>query len=197
LSKYPSYGCKGPFPERTRNWVRFAWMFVIFLTFLCPLPGVSAGPLNAPAEKQALEAAFLYRFLFFVDWPADKLGTETAPLIIGVLGDGLFDILLAETQHLKVNERPVVARHIQSPEQARDCHLLFIGKSMENDLQNILFKISGSSILTVSNIERFAENGGMIEFKIVNERLRFSINRETVDQQGLKLSSKLLKVALS
>jgi hypothetical protein len=43
----------------------------------------------------------------------------------------------------------------------------------------------------------FLDHDGMIQFTLVNNRVRFEVNLDSVQQAGLILSSELLKVASS
>jgi len=52
-----------------------------------------------------------------------------------------------------------------------------------------------SSVLTVSEMEQFARNRGMIQFIMQENRARFEINADAAKRAGLKISSKLLKLS--
>jgi hypothetical protein len=54
-----------------------------------------------------------------------------------------------------------------------------------------------SSILTVSDAPDFVAQGGMIQFVIEGNRVRFQINLTAAQQAKLSLSSELLKLATS
>jgi len=50
-------------------------------------------------------------------------------------------------------------------------------------------------VLTVSDIDRFSLRGGIIEFRMVGNRVRFDINRNAAVAARIDISSKLLSVA--
>ena len=50
-------------------------------------------------------------------------------------------------------------------------------------------------MLTVSDMERFAHRGGIITLLTIQDRIRFEINVEAARRSGVKISSKLLKLA--
>ena len=50
-------------------------------------------------------------------------------------------------------------------------------------------------VLTVGEISRFAELGGIINLTIEKNNIRFAINVDSAERAGLKVSSELLKLA--
>ncbi len=52
-----------------------------------------------------------------------------------------------------------------------------------------------TNILTVSDMEQFAEHGGMIALTVEDQKVRFSVNIAAVERSGLKMGSQLLKLA--
>jgi len=87
----------------------------------------------------------------------------------------------------------VVKRHSQ-PEQVLDCQLVFIGE--QQDLAETLWTLQKQPVLTVSNIAGFTKNGGIIQFKLIENKVRFRINADAARSAGLTVSSKLLSLAV-
>lgn len=55
--------------------------------------------------------------------------------------------------------------------------------------------LAGAGVLTVSDMPKFTERGGMIQFVTAANRVRFEINLQSARQAGLMMSSELLRVA--
>ena len=150
----------------------------------------------ARASEYQVKAAFLFNFAQFVDWPAEAFPNSDAPLVIGVLGDDPFGSFL---DRLVVNERlrgrPFQVRRYESVDEIKTCHILFINRSAGNRPEVILVGLSQRPILTVSDADGFAGNGGMIRFVTDRNRIRLQINLGAVDAAHLTISSKLLRVA--
>jgi hypothetical protein len=143
-----------------------------------------------------VKAGFLYHFGWFVEWPATTAQGQAHAFIIGVLGANPFDGVLQDViQGKSIRERPGVIKHYQQVEEAASSHILFISATEEARLPAILTGLGGTSVLTVSDMEHFAERGGMIALRIVNRKVQFDINVDAVEQAGLKLSSQLLRLA--
>jgi len=159
-----------------------------------------AGNMTASAQQSLseykLKALFLYNFGKFVEWPAAAFSNADAPMIIGVYGrnpfnDDLENIVKGQT----INSHPLVVRQIALLSDLKTCHLLFISASEKNDLSAILKAVRGSSVLTVGETPEFIPAGGMINFFIEDDKIRFEINPEAARQAGLTISSKLLSLA--
>ena len=76
-----------------------------------------------------------------------------------------------------------------------ECHLLFISGSEKNNIRNVLASIKNHNILTVSDMDRFAQQGGMIGLVNIEGKISFEVNIDTVQHSRLKFSSQLLKLA--
>ena len=148
------------------------------------------------AGEYQVKAAFLPNFARYVEWPVTSLPEAASPLNIGIVGDdpfgGVLDGFLRGTL---ANGHPIRLQRLRWNDSLTGCQLLFISSSEVNHLPAILQSLNGSSVLTVSDIERFSLSGGMIELRMVGNRVRFDINLVAADQAHLKVSSKLLNVA--
>jgi len=149
-----------------------------------------------PTEHQ-IKAAFLYNFAKFVEWPKQAYASPTAPTVIGVLGENVFGDALEKTLRDKViNHHPLQFKKFDSVTEATNCQILFISASEKKRFPQILEALRGKRILTVSESDRFIPDGGMINFVIVDLRVRFQINNKPAREAGLILSSDLLSLAV-
>jgi hypothetical protein len=143
-----------------------------------------------------VKAAFLYNFAKFIEWPADAFPSADAPLILGVIGEDPVGGTLDPTVRGKTaNGHPLIVRRLSPGQDLRSCHVLFISHSERDRVPQILGNVRGAAILTVSEVDRFSDQGGVITFFIEQNRVRFEINIATADRARLKISSKLLSVA--
>lgn len=143
-----------------------------------------------------VEAAYLFNFAKFVTWPPASPGQGGA-FNICVLGDNPFGpsldrIITGE----KIDGKVVVDKKISSPEEAPACSILYISSSEASRLGRILNLVKDAPILTVSDIPDFAEHGGIIQFVLRENRVRFEVNLVPVQRDHLIFSSELLKVAV-
>jgi hypothetical protein len=156
------------------------------------LLGAGVCPAAPPTEYQ-LKAAFLLNFARYVEWPAAKLGAGS-PIRICVLGRDPFGGALVAHDGRQAQGHDVRVRAIDTVEQAGECHVLFVTESEERRVASILRSAAGKSVLTVSDIDGFAEAGGAVGLFNDDDRVRFDINLGTLQRDGLKASAQLLRL---
>jgi YfiR/HmsC-like len=166
-------------------------LFVVF--FLAASYCVAEEP--RPTEAQ-VEAAYLYNFGKFVTWPGDRPATPDS-FGICILGKDPFGGVLDSTvAGESIGGKKIVVHRLSSMQQADPCNILFISSSEQDHLSAVLVSADRLSLLTVSNIENFAERGGEIGLVAQQDRIRFEVNRAAAEHSHLTLSSELLKVAI-
>jgi len=152
---------------------------------------------SAPSEYE-VKAAYLYNFGRFVQWPAKAMAAEGDSFPICVLGEDPFGSTLRATiAGETIGGKNIVARRISRSEEAVNCRILFISSSEDRQLKEILAALDKASVLTVSDIPQFARRGGMVQFILEENRVRFEVNLAIAERAGLTLSSQLLKLATS
>lgn len=142
------------------------------------------------ASEGQLKAAYLVNFLKYIDWPN---GRQTASIC--VLGRDNLMSYLAPYEGRQVNARELRIRRIAGPDQLADCQLLFIADTEEARLPAVLRWTEKQPILTVSDAENFARDGGAIALIRSDGRLQFDINNDTLARSNLKPSSQLMRLA--
>ena len=174
---------------------RGRWLSLLLAWTL--VSGLPNGLMAAAAlTEYEAKAGFLYHFGWFVEWPATTDQGRAPAFTIGVLGAPPLGGVLDDIMRGKsIGERPVVIQYYQRVEEAVSCHILFISASEEMWLPAILSGLGEASVLTVSDMERFTERGGMISLRLVDQKVRFDINMDAAERAGLKLSSQLLRLA--
>ena len=91
----------------------------------------------------------------------------------------------------------MVAKRLAAADEASGCRILFISSAKDSQLSEILTALGTSNVLTVSDMTGFTRRGGMIQFVLDRNRVRFEINLAAAQRAGLILSSELLKVAVA
>jgi hypothetical protein len=168
--------------------IRFV-LFTVFFFF--------QGPLVAqPAKEYQVKAVFLFNFTQFVDWPVDSFNEATSPFIICIFGEDPFGPYLEKIiAGEKVEEHTIIIKRVSKIEDAKGCHILFINASGVNRLKEILTSVEGQPILTVSDANNFAKNGGVIRMYTEDKKIKIRINLTAAKASELTISSKLLGIA--
>jgi hypothetical protein len=200
-------------------------MFMIVLSVF-GLSAASIGYAESEKVKQApqalIKAGYLYKFIFFIQWPDEKqssskqdmkeaedvsTGEQSGQLIsheditIGILGDDPFGDYLKpiEGRVIKsLNKKVVIKRFGPYSDgiNLKQCHVLYICPSEEENIERILTRTNGKAILTVADIKGFLELGGMVNLVDIMGLIRWEINLVSTRRSGLKISSTLIQSAV-
>ena len=181
------------FLARLRDPIRLAPLFAAVLAVASV-----TNPINAQAVGEyELKAAFVYNFARFVEWPAQAFKEPGEPIKVCILGENPFGRALDIALQGKVAEsRTFVIEQISDLRQAIGCHILFVSASERRRVRPILEAVrTRSGVLSIGDLEDFAAQGGVVNFKLEDGRIRFEINVIAAGQQGLRVSAKLLSLA--
>jgi hypothetical protein len=161
---------------------------------LCGLGTAASEASAAEAPEYQVKSVFLFYFTQFVSWPAGAFADARTPFVIGILGDDPFGANLeGAVRGEKADGRPIEVRHFSRVKDVDVCHILYVSRSESAELSNVLSVLNKRSILTVSDIEGFSRDGGMIRFVTENNKVRLRINVDAAKAAGLLISSKLLR----
>ena len=163
-----------------------------------PSAAGSQGPgAVAPGSlERSVKAAFLYKFLGYTDFPVLAFTDPAAPLLIGVFGA---DELAAELSMMvagrNVQGRGMQVRVVREGDPLAGLHLLFVGGGDVARLRAVLKAGPQGAMLVVSEAENGLHHGSVINFKVIEDRVRFDVSLDAADRHSIKLSSRLLTVA--
>lgn len=150
----------------------------------------AAGSLEAPVK-----ATYLYKFVPFVEWPAAAFSSPTQPVALCVLvGDPFGAVLDQAVRGQKVGARAITVRRLTRAERATGCHVLYLSAPRAPTAAATLHSAHGAPVLTVTDQADGA--GGIVNFVLHDNRVRFTINSRAAAENGLAISSKLLSLAL-
>jgi len=150
----------------------------------------------APVSEYQLKAVFLFNFAQFVEWPASAFPQTSAPFVIGVLGKDPFgadldDVVRGEA----VNGHPLAVQRYQNVGEVRDCQILFIPAAEFGHVGELLARLKGRSVLTVTDADEGPQRGVMIGLITQDRQIRLRIDVEAAKVASLTISSKLLRPA--
>ncbi len=167
---------------------KLIWIGIITIVFiLCPLT------VNAePPKSSEVKAVFIYKFLKFVEWPKTL---EKNEINICTIGEDEINNSMDIINSMKHEQKTINIYKKIKKEDIKNCSVIFIGKTEQKNLKEILGISVENSVLTVGHEEGFIETGGIINFLIINNRVNFEINYKVAKESGIKISSKLLRTA--
>ncbi len=148
-----------------------------------------------PTEYQ-VKAALLFNFAKFVEWPESAFAGPEAPFVFGILGADPFGSDIDAVEEKTINGRRVQVRRFKTIPSAGTCNILFISSSESERLRAILRSLEKTGILLVSDMNRFAVRGGMIDFVLQDNTVGFKINIDALSRAGITIRSQLLNMAI-
>jgi hypothetical protein len=173
-------------------------LFVLSLVLLLILASaVTSFAVDAEAlTEYEIKAGFFFNFTRFVEWPEDAFATPTSPIVACVMGETpLTDPLAEVTQGKVVNGRAVSINMVKPSDDLRRCNLLFISEAAARRTGEVLARLRKANTLTVGETPGFPLAGGMINFAILDNKVKLEINLDATTRAGLKVNSKLIAVS--
>lgn len=149
------------------------------------------------ADEEALKVAFVYNFAKFSEWPVIEGVAGRESLLICVLGRISFQRHLAVIDGKAVGNQHVVVEYLHDLLEISRCHILLAGELEANARTAALGAAQPFPVLTISDQRDFILSGGMVELFETGQQLRFKVNREKIEAAGIKLSSHVLKLAIT
>jgi hypothetical protein len=158
-------------------------------------PARAENAATSTALERRVKAAFLYKFLGYAEFPAGAFADSASPVSIGVVGaDDLAAELARVVSGRSINNRPIVVRVLRESELHMPVHLLFVGGADAGRVGRAV-RAAGAALLVVTECEGGLQQGSAINFRIIDERVRFDVALDAAERKGIKLSSRLLTVA--
>jgi hypothetical protein len=155
---------------------------------------------SASADTDTLadtvRATYLYKFETFVEWPPGTFALPTSPFVLCILGDEAFAALLENTgRGERVGQRGFQVRRVAGATDIAGCQLVYVTAGEEGHAAAVLGAARDAPMLTVTDAADGAK--GIINFVLRDNRIRFEIDDAAAARNGLVISSKLLRLAVS
>lgn len=169
---------------------RFIALVMLLLAFSCMALGSQPGG-PAPVLERSVKAAFLYKFLGYMEFPTDP----GPSLMVGVLGSDDIAVELSRiTGGRNVGNRTITVRSLREGDSLAGLHLLFVGADAAQPVQSLRAAEKNGTV-TVTEQENGLQSGSVINFRVVDERVRFEVSLPAAERCNVRLSSRLLSVA--
>lgn len=139
--------------------------------------------------------------LTFVTWPKESFEANGAPFVIALLGkpSSIQEEILAPYVEgkKKIQGRTVEVRRYQRVNEIRKCHALLITGACEREvIRQAIENAAGKSVLTIGEVEGFAESGGVMNVVKSGDDSVLELNLRAADRQQLKIDVRLVNVSI-
>jgi hypothetical protein len=175
---------------------------LIAVTFLFSAMAVGShaeGLDSSDSSEYLIKAGFIYNFAKLVEWPTSAFAQPDSPIVIGILGDDPFGATLDRiVADKKINGRGFAVKRLKwgrDLKELRDCNILFVSSSEKEHLDSLVDATKWLPILTIGDAPGFARRGGIINFTLEDNKVRFEVNVEAAKHADLTISSRLLTLA--
>jgi len=165
----------------------------LLAVLLVPVPAALA---QTSVTERGVKAAFVYKFLGYVEWPAQAFARPDAPIVVGVLGaDDIAGEIADVVKGRSVDGRPIEVRRLHAGDSLAGLHVLFIGAAERGRTAALMKSAHARGILTITENDDAADQASIINLVVTDGRVRFDVVLEAAERAGIKLSSRLLAVA--
>jgi len=163
------------------------------------LGGRAEGLDASDSSEYLIKAGFIYNFAKLVEWPASSFAQPDSPITIGILGDDPFGPILDKiVGDKKINGRAFAVKRLKWSKEFRDlkdCNILFVSASEKEHMDTVVDAMKWLPVLTIGDAPGFARRGGIINFTLEDNKIRFEVNVEAAKHADLTISSRLLTLA--
>jgi hypothetical protein len=159
---------------------------------------LAAAPAHAQASEDAVKAAFLPKFIRYVELPAALQPAPGQPYYLCLIGRDPFGALVERAAASEsIDGHPVAVRHFAGADAPAiaGCHLAFVAGSGAAQTAAMLAALRRTSALTITDA-RWGGAQGMIHFVVAGGRVRFHIDDAAASSRGIAISSRLLALAI-
>lgn len=167
-------------------------MSVLAVGVLMMVSGATFAQESRPMHE--VYSMMVFNFIKYVQWPDhDKSGE----FVIGVVGNSeIYNTLNTWYGGKAKGTKTYVVKKFSSASEVNDCHIVFIDKTKSGEFDAVKNKVAGKGTLVVTDKNGLGEKGSCINFKTVNDKLRFELNQSAVESSNLKVSGALSSMAI-
>jgi hypothetical protein len=152
---------------------------------------------RASSVEYAVKATYLCKFAPFVEWPAAAFPSRSSPFNVCIVGDDPFGAMLDQAvSGQRLGDHPMRVRRLERIDGSVGCHILYAGGSARESAADVVRRVRGAPVLTVTDESR-GGGGGIIQFVVKDGRVRFEVDAAAAAVNQVAISAKLLSLALA
>jgi hypothetical protein len=146
-------------------------------------------------QNEKFKALFMYNFTKYIEWPAS---IHQGDFVIGVLGNSTLtkelDVIAGKQ---KVGSQNIVVKTFASVDAIENCQIIFIPSGKSALIGAVILKLKGKPTLVITDRNGMALQGAGINFVSDGDKLKYEINKSTIEKEGLFVSKALLSLGIA
>ncbi len=166
---------------------------------------------NGPDTSECgMKAAYIYKCMQFIQLPekngTDDEGKDLKVIVVGITDKNLLNIsrkviggkeIMQHKHKYKIMVEYVDVKQLLDKKTMSELDVLFFCHSgRRRRPPELLRSAINNSIVTFGETKGFVEAGGIVNFVVVKNRLRFEINTGAAEQADIRIRSQLSKLAI-
>ena len=152
------------------------------------MPALSEEQLDATDTQAIRKASFIFHFAVGNNWPESNRKGE---FVIAILGNqNIYEELVDKYATKPVGSQVLKIVNLENAQFDIAPHILYLDKSMQSELKGVVEKTKNYNTLVVGDSPGSLTNGAIINFKVVDSRIRYEINLEAAKKGILQLDQK-------
>ena len=168
----------------------------LLLSLLCALGAAARADAQDTLSQSQVEAVYLFKFASFVTWPETAFASPGSALVVGVVDDANLARELARVAEGKrVGGRALQVRIVEDEDELDGLHVLFIGARARDRTEALVEALADRPVLTVSDHPAVHARGTMVNFVVVDQRVRFDVAVGPVRRSSLHMSALMMTAA--
>lgn len=145
-------------------------------------------------SESEVYSMMMFNFTRYVQWPDNN---QPGEFVIGVIGNNEIIATLNSWYSGKSRgAKTYVIKKFSSAADLTDCQVLFIDRSKSGEFEAVNTKLKGKSTLIITDKSGLGEKGSAINFKTVDNKLKFELNQKAIEASNLKVSGSLTSLAI-
>ncbi len=162
-----------------------------YVLILCLL-GLSA--FRSYAQEYQYHKVYIYNFTKYIQWPSQL---QSGDFVIGIYGKSqMLNELKSMAANRTVGAQKIIIKEVSSFEEAVSCHVLFVPSNKSHFYTDLKSRLDNKPILIITEKDGLAKLGSSINFVLVDGKLKYELNKTSLDKSGLKVMPDLLKLAI-
>ena len=148
----------------------------------------------AQYNENIIKAAYIERITRFIEWPVKDSNLSGGSFVIGVYREPDFlNTLIDVFKEKPIKDLKVTVIIIKDPEQISKCNICYISEKAKPLISKFVVNANSNGVLLISKTTDFSKDGVHINFYIEDEKLKFEINKKSIDSAGFKVSYLLMQ----